>query len=162
MCDGKKCLEYRRTKKGLVFKMMKKQKERSKTRNHPLPEYSLEELREWLFSQEAFHRIYDEWVLSGYNKWKIPSCDRLDNSKGYSLSNLRLVTWKENSDAGHKERMNGHGKTNQKVSQYTLDGILVSTFHSHAEAHRVTGIDPKEISKCRRGLKETYGGFYWK
>ena len=47
------------------------------------------------------------------------------------------------------------------IEQYTLDGMLVATYKSIKEAHRVTGIwNIAEASKPN-GLCKTAGGYVW-
>jgi len=154
---------YRRTKYGLIQKIYKKQVEKSKERNHGLPEYTLHELREWMLSQDIYHKLHAEWVESEYDTQKIPSCDRLDDYKGYSFDNLRIVTWRENQQKEYDDRKNGlNNKLNNPVSQYSKNGELIRHFHSHQEAQRVTGVEATLISRCRRGLQKHAGKFLWR
>jgi hypothetical protein len=44
----------------------------------------------------GFQDLFDAWVASGYAKKMVPSLDRIDPTKTYSLDNVRLVTWYEN------------------------------------------------------------------
>ena len=88
---------YRKSKKGISVILYNGQKSSSIKRGHPAPDYTLEEFRYWLFNQDKFHKLYQEWVDSGYHKDIKPSTDRLDDSLPYSLSNLQVITWKENS-----------------------------------------------------------------
>jgi len=55
-----------------------------------------------VYKQPNFEELYNNWVKHGYDKWYKPSVDRLNDDKGYSFSNIQLVTWKENSDKQHK------------------------------------------------------------
>ena len=48
----------------------------------------------------------------------------------------------------------------KKVGQFTLDGILIQTFHSTREACRQLGL--YNVSKCARGKCKTSGGFVWR
>lgn len=142
---------------------MKSQNSRSKRKGYPPPTYTANELREWLLSQEAFHKIFDEWVLSDRQIDKIPSCDRLDDYKGYSLDNIRIVTWKENNDKHNSDKRNGiNNKENIEISQYSLSGEFIQKFHSINEAARKTGSRSYLISACRLGKKKTTNGFIWK
>lgn len=52
----------------------------------------------WL-DQNGLEEKFAAFVVSGIDRWKKPSVDRLDNSKGYEFSNMRLVTWLENHTA---------------------------------------------------------------
>jgi hypothetical protein len=97
--------QYRRTLKGLTNRMYHSQRSSAKIRGHYAPIYTLKEFREWLFSRPNFNRLYQGWVDSGYSKMKVPSADRINNAKSYTLDNLRLVTFRENVVAGAVKQM---------------------------------------------------------
>ena len=96
VCASNHLRNYYRLKRGVANKIHQAQRCNSKTRGHPPPAYSLEELRNWLFKNPKFNSIYKSWVDSGYMKNKAPSCDRIDNSKPYTFDNIQLVTWGQN------------------------------------------------------------------
>lgn len=73
-------------------------KQRSKRRGHPMPNFTRKEFVDWLWSS-GLGDYHADYVASEFDKWKKPSVDRLDNSKPYTLDNIRLVTWKDNLDA---------------------------------------------------------------
>lgn len=54
-------------------------------------------------------------------------------------------------------------KKGKKVGQYSLDGILISTYPSTKEAWRQTGINQSNINQCclNRPHYHTAGGFIW-
>jgi hypothetical protein len=79
-------------------------------------------------------RVYRDWQKSGFNVSKAPSVDRIDPSKGYILSNLRIITLKENALLGHKPK---------RIQVFNLDGSLVGEFESIKSASKSVG-----ISKC--------------
>jgi hypothetical protein len=162
-CIEQQYLIQRRTKEGVCTRIYATQRRKSKERNHPLPPYSLQELRLWAFSQDVFHKLYNEWVLSGYDTWMKPSCDRLDDYKPYTFDNMRLVTWKDNQAKEYEDRKTGlNNKLNIEVSQYTKQGELIKVFHSQQHASREMRIKSNAISRCRRGLQKIAGGFVWK
>ena len=88
------------TKKYLSRKIYAAQRNSSKDRGHDMPEYELEQLREWLYSQPNFDQLFLEWTNSGHDTMLIPSVDRIDNSIGYTFSNIQLMTWQENCKKG--------------------------------------------------------------
>ena len=92
--------KYKKTKTGVINTMYGSQRGLSRKREHHLPRYTHQELKEWCFKQPIFHKLYRNWVKSGYYKMAKPSCDRLDNSKGYTFDNLRIVTFHENAAGG--------------------------------------------------------------
>ena len=107
-CRNKKYTIQSRTKDGVVSRIYSDQRKSSLKRNHIYPPYSNLELRAWIFNQPIFHKLYDEWIASGYKKMMKPSCDRYSkielnyNELPYSLDRLRVVTWKENADSRTK------------------------------------------------------------
>ena len=60
-----------------------------------------------------------------------------------------------------KERIYKPGEKKQ-VQQLNKSGDLLAEFLSVAEASSKTGISPKSISACARGMNKTAGGFIWR
>ena len=50
----------------------------------------------------------------------------------------------------------------KEVAQYSLEGKLIATYKSGAEAHRKTGISCSQISNCCNNKIELAGGYIWK
>ena len=154
--------KYQKTKKGIVTVIYNSQKQSSKRRGHPMPSYTLKELRQWMYSQKEFHELYDQWKASGYDRWLKPSCDRLDDYKPYTLDNLQVVAWKDNFSRSHKDRLNGvNNKASKSVLQFTLDGEFVAEHYSLHNAERQTGVSFKSISKVCNGEYSYAGGYVW-
>lgn len=86
----------RKTKVGLIKQIYTSQKSVSKQRGMSLPDYSLDELMSWVLSQELYHKLHDEWVESGHNKDKTPSIDRINDYESYTMSNIQLMTFRDN------------------------------------------------------------------
>ena len=101
-CKNEKDKTIRRTIRGVVTELYKKQRWSSKKRRHNMPEYSKEEFRKWLYSQPLFFELYNNWVSSEYDKNLTPSVDRINSSISYKMSNIQLMTWHENNIKGSK------------------------------------------------------------
>jgi hypothetical protein len=154
---------YSRTKKGVTTRIYNTQVRCSKARNHPKPSYSHKELRDWLFGQDLFHILFDIWVASDYNKNLKPSVDRLKDTVHYTMENIQLCTWQENSNRrSQREKLGLEIGDNKKVYQYDKAGIFLNTYHSQIEAERQTGVSNAHISKVCSGTRKTAGGFIWK
>jgi hypothetical protein len=59
---------------------------------------------EWAINNQDFHRLFESWEDSGYQRNLCPSVDRLDSSKGYILGNMEFVTFLENATRGANKR----------------------------------------------------------
>ena len=159
-CSYKNLNDYLRTKKGLATVIYNSQKFRSIRRNHPMPEYSLEELRSWILSRKNFEKLYNNWVNSGYNTGLKPSVDRIDDNIHYTLDNIQLITWKENEDKSNEDMRNGilkHGNNPQKKVIITfVDTGKEKEFVSIRDAERKTGLNRKGIiDRCKGRIKNT-------
>ncbi len=155
--------KYRKTKKSVSTSTYHQQLASSKKRGHAPPDYNLKEFRMWLYSQPNFNELYDNWVLSNYDKWSKPSPDRLDDDKPYTLDNLQIMTWLENKLKGEADRRNGiNNKLSKSVVQMNKNGEFICEYHSIANASRETGINRSHISECCRGMFKLIGGFKWK
>jgi len=151
-----------RTKNGVINTIYGGQRGSSKKRGYAYPNYTQQELREWAFNQNVFHELYDKWVESGYKKDLKPSFDRDDDYGPYTLDSITIMTWRENSDKAHLDRLNGvNNKHNNAIKQYTLDNIYVREFHSMNEAARETGSNLNSIIRvCKGEYKQTDGFIY--
>ena len=151
-----------RTVPGLIRRIYEQQKSSSKLRGYSPPKYSIEQLTNWIINNPKFDKLYSDWELSGYETKLRPSVDRLDDYKTYSLTNIQLITWRENNKKFHKDAINGiNNKLSNAVHQYCLEGNYVQSFYSIAEAARQTGLSRPNISAACNGNKKTVGGFQW-
>ena len=155
VCKNKQNLDYSKTVRGLITRIYGHQKQSSKHRGHVMPDYSKDELKEWILSQSNFQELYDNWVKSDYYKMLKPSCDRDKNNLPYTLDNLTLMTWKENEDKGRES-------VRKPVLQFTKEGEFIKEFNSQIEAEIETSINNSNISACCRGIYKHAGGFIWK
>ena len=133
-------------------------------RGHETIPYNLVQFREWLFSRSNFNKLYEQWEESGYKKDLVPSCDRLDNSKGYSFDNIELITWKANKQRAHADAINGKLRTGNKyipVIQLSKCGEYIRGFFSMSEASRVTKTNLGNLRMCVLGERNTAGGYKW-
>ena len=149
---GKKVLDRSRLKKNLPSKIYSAQKSNSSMRGMEPPEYTREELKEWLYNQAEYHILYDKWEASGYATDKIPSVDRTNSKIGYTWDNITLMTWRDNK---YKAYEKGEiGRRNKGVEQLELDsGEVIATYSSITIAAEITGISINVIWKImNKGL----------
>lgn len=162
-CGNKMVRTYQRTRKGLTATIYSGQRGRNKKHFGKTPSYNLEQLREWIYSQPNFEELYLKWVQSGHEKMLIPSCDRKDDYKEYSLDNIRLTSWQENYDRFGRDQKNGiNNKTNKAVIQMSLSGEFIKEYYSQNQAERETKALQSHISSTCLGARPTAGGFMWK
>lgn len=160
VAEGKK--RYYRSKRGLISTIYSSQKQSAKHRGHQMPSYTLEQLADWVFNQPNFEYLYANWVDSGFDSRKKPSCDRIDDYAPYMLGNLRLVTWGENNSRSWEDTKSGiNNKRSKPVLQITREGIVVEEYYSISNAGREAGVRFTAISACCNGERRTAGGFVW-
>ncbi len=142
------------SKEGLINAIYRRQQVYSKKRGHPRPTYTKEELHKWFSKQSNFDELHKAWIESGCKIYLIPSVDRLDNSRGYSFDNIRLVTFAENHLAGLEEKV-------KPVMQFDLTGRLLGTFDSLRDASNATKVSYKSISSVVTHKNLTTANFIW-
>ena len=132
--------EARKTKKGVLASIYEGQIYSSKKRGHDKPKYSKKDFIDWCLTQEIFHKLYDAWCSSGYKKDLVPSVDRINDYEGYCFQNIQIMTWGDNRSKAHKDMREGrNNKQSRAVSQYTLEGVWITDYHSINEAARAVG-----------------------
>jgi hypothetical protein len=157
LCDNERNRLYRRTLSGHLHKIYNNQKRSSIQRGHSQPTYTFDELKEWFISQPNWEDLWLKWENSNYTTQLAPSIDRLDESKGYSLDNIRLVTWYENCK---KE----HHRQGKKVNQYDLDGNYLRTFDSITDALKALNKSTRDshITLSCKGEQNHTFGYQWR
>jgi hypothetical protein len=154
-CARKEQQRYKHSLNGTIHRIYNSQKRSSKKRGHKPPAYTFDELANWIIHQPNFKKLWKAWKNSGYKKDLTLSVDRLDNSKGYSFDNIRLVSWYENNYKGWQDQK-------QKVNQYDLDGNYIRTFDSIAEAAEYMGKSYTPIiNACAHRYKTAYN-YQWR
>lgn len=161
-CECEKVQKYHKSFSGWLTKTYSRQKKSSIYRKHNLPNYSKEEFRKWVLQQPNCGRLFIDWWYSGFERDLIPSGDRENDYKPYSLDNIRLVTFKENCNKVYSDIKNGiNNKKNKSVISIDINNFE-KEYHSIKYAARKLNISQPNISKCLSGERKTCGGFKWK
>ena len=162
--DCKDCLKrFIRSKHGVINQMYSSSISRTKKKGFTPVSFTKEELEKWVYSRKEFHILYDEWVLEDYPTALKPSLDRLDDYKGYSLDNIRIVTANTNVKRYYSDAINGiNTKSAKPVEQYSLDGEYIKTFHSLSSAARSVNGIPSNINQVINGTYAQAYGYKWK
>ena len=160
----KSCAQIKqRTKEGHIIQLYSSQRKASRLKNYDMPNYTSKELITWCLNQPVYHKLYDNWVKSGFDKKLSPSCDRLDDYKPYSFDNLQIVTWEQNLKNEWSRRKKGeNAKQSKRVGQFTMYMEYITSFPSIREASRATNTNYGNLGECCRGKTSHAGGFIWK
>ena len=112
-------------------------------------------VQDCLIHKLVYSLFFNDYDLDGY------VIDHIDGNKlNNSIDNLRKITLSENVKASlYIQKTNTSIKP---VQQYSLDGMLINTYPSIAEAARTLNLDSSTISKVCRGINKTHGGFVFK
>lgn len=98
---------YERSRKGKLMRAYRNMQSRitgvQKHKHHLYEGKELlgrEEFYEWAMADPEFHRLFEAWCASGYERKLAPSVDRIDSGLGYIVGNMEWVTHSENSRRG--------------------------------------------------------------
>lgn len=112
---------------------------------------------EWLYkNRERFNYLFSAWEKNNWDVNYTPSVNRLDDTKGYSLDNLELLTWRRNNELGHK----GIWKLVQERKPVILKKLDVEkAFVSSTEAAKFLGVSKTSLSDASKNLSRRCKGW---
>lgn len=119
--------KYERTKPGKLMRIYRNMKSRiegvQKAKWHLYRGKCLlskEDFYTWAMCGHDFHRLFRDWVESGYDRKLAPSVDRINPEEGYHWDNMQWVTHSENSRRGSigRQRLREE-QEGRSASQYT-------------------------------------------
>ncbi len=167
--------DYRKQSKDKIEFWFSKMYSAMKTRNRKnfnleLP-FSRNEFKDWINNnyQNELEKLFNIYVENNFDKYKVPSVDRIDDYKSYTFDNMQLLSWKENDIKGSECEKNKKSCSDMSkkywskaIEQLDLKGNIVNAYCSVREAERQTGFDASSISKCCRGEAFTSKGYKWR
>ena len=161
VCSARYRKEWNRTPKGWASAVYTNQVNNSRRRGHTGPAYTKDALLSWAITHGLYTYLH-RWAKSGFDPLLRPSVDRLREHERYTLSNIRLVTWKENHERNSQEVIQGKATPRtRRCRQLTLDGQIIAEYHNISEAARQNGLRRSAISNVCNGRKTKTGGFRW-
>ncbi len=112
---------------------------------------------------QQFVEQFKKWEESGYLPDERPSTDRVDDSLGYSLDNIQIISWKENKEkewasARHKNTTRMVRQTKKPIFAIDKNGTR-TRYGSLSEASRALGIDTGAICECCKGKRVNRKGW---
>ncbi|WHM52915.1 putative HNH homing endonuclease [Sulfitobacter phage vB_SupP_AX] len=138
------------------------QRNLSRKRGHPLPNYSLDEFIQWLKDQPHLTELWENYLNSGKDRLLAPSIDRDDPNKPYTLNNISLITYQENIAKQGKDVQTGvHQVRQRRVQCWDLEGNFVAEYPSIIEAARSIGSYPANIEQAASGKRKTHRKMSW-
>ena len=78
----------------------------------------------------------------------------------YKVLGKKVCTW-TCMLKGEREIEKKPNMKNKMVDMVSMDGTVIRTFSSAAEAQRQTGYTSQNILRCCRGERESYCGYKW-
>lgn len=154
--------EYYRTEKGFITNAFNSCKRNSAARGHVPPNFTKEELGNWLRKANLVQMLAD-WQQANWNPHLKPSIDRFDSNLPYTFDNMRLLTWAQNNAEAYEERKTRRStKQSVKVVQYTLTGEFVASYISIAQAARDNNFCRTYINSCVNGKYPNAHGYLWR
>ena len=143
------------TPEGMSSFIYSAMKANAKRRKMAAPNFTLKELRLWMYRQPNFLQLFNAWTNSGHKTELRPSCDRINNDVSYKFSNLELVTWKINRKRGFEDK----AKVVLQICKDTYE--VIKMWPSAQQVHRELGFNATNINSCSRGLTRSAYGFIW-
>lgn len=137
---------------------------KSKRRGDPLPAFSKDDLRKWLYK----NGLREKWIVyieSGLDKNKRPSINRIDDYGRYEFENMELIEWRDNHLMGvnskkHHERTAQHNKKYRlKCFIFSKDGRMIRECPDYYDAAEYLNVHYVSVSRAVNKKRKTLKGY---
>ena len=163
-CLKKRKKAWYRTESGVLKTIYNSMKQSSIKRKHDPPNFSFNDFKNWMYNN-GFRFFYSIWINIDYNKNEKPSCDRLNDSKPYTLDNIKLTQWVNNKDHQFQDVMNGNlvvGIKHTPVIAINIKTGKQQIFISQADAARKLNCSQGHIGSVCRNKRKSHKGYIFK
>lgn len=100
----------------------------------------------------VFLKLFKDWKKNGYDTKTVPSIDRIDVKKGYTIDNMRFITHSYNAYLGN---------VLLPVKVYTKDKMFIREYESATLAARELKVWQANIWKVLHKKRKSAGGYYF-
>jgi hypothetical protein len=142
---------YEKTKRGFLMRLYRNMKSRiegvQRLKAHLYLGKDLlakEGFYEWAEASPDFHRLYEAYERSDFDRELAPSVDRIDTTMGYILGNMRWITANENSRLGIK---NLH-RPGRKYARHKLTVAQVEEIVARRRGGEIARTIAKDFGIC--------------
>jgi hypothetical protein len=113
---------------------------------------TFEDFKDFALQSEEFKKLREAWINSDFDRKLVPSVDRIDNDRGYTIDNIQFLNLSENVKKGHIEA--------PKCKKVLLvKGNEVLYFDSQIEASRYLGVSKETVCRALKNNGRVQG---WK
>lgn len=158
-CRSDMYYEEKGEAKSIIYKIYRSQKACSKTREMPLPNYTRDELFDWVVSQPHFEKLRSNYIQSGFDKYLVPSCDRLNERLPYTLDNIELVTWEDNFKRSIEVIKSGERDISQPIIELQYPELSYIAEHPTYKSVRTKyGVSVGDVCQCCKCNESMFKG----
>ena len=157
-----KLFKFRISPKGVLCGIYSNQKtqlrrtDRGGRRKHEI-NYSRQDIYQKFLNDKKFLILHRKWIKKGLKKDDKPSIDRVNPKIDYILSNIQIITWKQNNIKGKKEN-----RTSKKVIMYDMNNKEIRRFSSATEAIKLMKFKGHHIGDVSSGKLKHYKNYKFK
>lgn len=116
------------------------------------------EFYEFAKSSDTLKQLHQAWLASDKQYKLTATVDRIDNTKGYELSNIQFLTLSENSTKGQKEKRDMGIVSGSRPCVFTKKNKTLA-FNSAAEVGRYFGKDRGVVACACRNERYLINGY---
>lgn len=112
---------------------------------------------DWSKQNEAFKTLYQQYIDSGRDKKLVPSIDRIDTEKGYTIDNIQWITFSENCRKAKKVNKFCGERSKESIARQ-IETVMAKhrTNFKRLSDGKVFYLSPTEMCNMFGGSRSSY------